>query len=56
MSSEIMSQATPVVFVVDGDFSVRESLEHLIRFEGWLAMTFGSAQDFLAHPRVFVPH
>ena len=51
-----MSQATPVVFVVDDDSSVRESLEHLIRFEGWLPVAFGSAQEFLAHPRVFVPN
>ena len=56
MTSVVMSQSTPVVFVVDDDLSVRESLEHLIRFEGWLPVTFGSAQDFLAHPRVFVPH
>jgi len=56
MTSVVMSQATPVVFVVDDDLSVRESLEHLIRFEGWLPVTFGSAQEFLAHPRVFVPN
>jgi hypothetical protein len=30
-----MSQATPIVFVVDDDVSVRESLELLIRCEGW---------------------
>ena len=30
-----MSHAGPVVFVVDDDVSVRESLELLIRFEGW---------------------
>ena len=56
MTSVVMSQATPVVFVVDDDSSVRESLEHLIRFEGWLPVAFGSAQEFLAHPRVFVPN
>jgi FixJ family two-component response regulator len=50
-----MSQTTPIVFVVDDDISVRESLETMIRFEGWQAETFGSAQEFLAHPRVSVP-
>ena len=30
-----MSHGTPIVFVVDDDVSVRESLESLIRFEGW---------------------
>ena len=46
-----MSQATPTVFIVDDDISVRESLEALIRFEGWQAETFASGQDFLARPR-----
>jgi FixJ family two-component response regulator len=50
-----MSNATPTVFVVDDDISVRESLEALIRFEGWQAETFGSGQDFLARPRMFSP-
>src|SRR6202167_6353867 len=50
-----MSHATPIVFVVDDDNSVRESLESLIRFEGWQPETFASAQEFLARPRVLVP-
>lgn len=50
-----MSSATPIVFVVDDDISVRESLELLIRFEGWQPETFASAQDFLDHPRALVP-
>jgi FixJ family two-component response regulator len=45
----------PVVYVVDDDVSVRESLELLIRSEGWRAVLFASAQDFLAHPRAMVP-
>jgi FixJ family two-component response regulator len=45
------SAATPVVFVVDDDVSVRESLESLIRLAGWRPQTFASAQEFLAHPR-----
>jgi FixJ family two-component response regulator len=47
-----MSQDTPTVFVVDDDISVRDSLELLIRFEGWLPETFASAREFLARPRV----
>jgi FixJ family two-component response regulator len=49
------SHATPIVFVVDDDISVRESLELLIRSEGWEPETFASAQEFLAHPRMLVP-
>jgi FixJ family two-component response regulator len=46
---------TPIVFVVDSDASVRESLEQLINAAGWRAETFASAQEFLARPRSFVP-
>src|SRR6266446_6321089 len=53
--SSSMSHATPIVFVVDDDVSVRESLELLIRSEGWQPETFASAQEFLARPRVLVP-
>jgi len=45
----------PLVFVVDDDVSVRESLEALIRHAGWEAETFESAQEFLARPRAVVP-
>ena len=51
-----MSDVTPIVFVVDDDVSVRESLELLIRGEGWQPKTFASAQEFLDHPRVPVPN
>ena len=46
----------PIVFVVDDDPSVRDSLESLIRFEGWQAETFASAEEFLARPRPSVPN
>src|SRR5580700_6694749 len=46
-----MSDVMPIVFVVDDDISVRESLESLIRCEGWQPRTFLSADEFLAHPR-----
>lgn len=50
-----MSDVTPVVFVVDDDISVRESLELMIRFAGWQPRLFESAQDFLDAPRSLVP-
>ena len=48
-------KATPIVFVVDDDVSVRESLELLIRHAGWQPELFASAQEFLVQPRVPVP-
>jgi FixJ family two-component response regulator len=50
-----MSHATPIVFVVDDDISVRESLELLICSAGWQPETFASAQEFLSRPRILVP-
>jgi FixJ family two-component response regulator len=50
-----MANPTPIVFVVDDDISVRESLELLIRCAGWQPETFASAQEFLARPRLLVP-
>src|SRR6266478_7125552 len=49
-------QDKPIVFVVDDDISVRESLEMLIQFAGWQPETFASAEEFLGHPRVFTPN
>ena len=50
-----MSHVTPIVFVIDDDVSVRESLELLIRSEGWRPETFASAEEFLSRPRVLAP-
>ena len=50
-----MSSAVPIVFIVDDDVSVRESLELLVRDEKWKPETFASAQEFLDHPRKHVP-
>ena len=50
-----ISHPTPIVFVVDDDISVRESLELLFRCEGWEPETFASAQEFLIRPRTGVP-
>src|SRR3954467_15078461 len=44
------SRAGPVVFVVDDDESVRESLASLISAAGWRAQVFASAGEFLARP------
>jgi FixJ family two-component response regulator len=51
-----MPQEAPLVFVVDDDVSVRESLELLIRSAGWLPEMFETAQQFLARPRPIVPN
>jgi FixJ family two-component response regulator len=51
MSAAAKSQQKPIVFVVDDDISVRESLELLIKFAGWQPETFASAAEFLAYPR-----
>jgi FixJ family two-component response regulator len=50
-----MADTTPVVFVVDDDISVRESLELLFKSDGWRCETFASAHEFLSRPRVMVP-
>jgi FixJ family two-component response regulator len=42
-----VSNVTPVVFVVDDDVSVRESVKALIETAGWRTMTFATAADFL---------
>lgn len=54
-SKHSSKESAPVVFVVDDDISVRESLELLIGTQGWRPETFVSAQEFLDRPRVLVP-
>jgi FixJ family two-component response regulator len=54
-SGSTKPDAKPIVFVVDDDISVRESLEALILFVGWQPETFASAEEFLARPRVLTP-
>jgi FixJ family two-component response regulator len=56
MAAAPKSQPKPIVFVVDDDISVRESLELLITFAGWQPETFASAGEFLARPRTLVPN
>jgi FixJ family two-component response regulator len=55
MTPAVKSQQQPIVFVVDDDISVRESLELLIQFAGWQPEIFASAEEFLRHPRTATP-
>ena len=50
-----MADANPIVFVVDDDASVRNSLRLLIESAGWQPEIFGSAKEFLARPRTPAP-
>jgi DNA-binding NtrC family response regulator len=50
-----MKEESAVVFVVDDDVSVRESLRNLIRSAGLSVQTFSSAQEFLASQRPQAP-
>jgi RNA polymerase sigma factor (sigma-70 family) len=50
-----MHDLTPIVYVVDDDLSVRESLELLIRHESWRPVLLESAQDFLSRSHIEVP-
>lgn len=45
----------PIVFVVDDDISVRESLAGLMHYAGWRVETFASAEEFLARPALRAP-
>lgn len=50
-----VADVSGIVFVVDDDLSVRESLEPLLENAGWEAHVFESAQGFLDYPRATVP-
>lgn len=50
-----MQDVTGIVFVVDDDVSVRESLELSLKNAGWQPRIFESAQRFLDYPRATVP-
>jgi FixJ family two-component response regulator len=51
----LVPNTSPMVFVVDDDISIRESLQFLIEDEGWRVETFQSAEEFINRPREFVP-
>ena len=50
-----IDEVAPTVFVIDGDISMRASLERLIRTAGWEPESFASAEAFLSHTRGVVP-
>jgi DNA-binding NtrC family response regulator len=50
-----MNKESALVFVVDDDSSIRESLSNLIRSAGLSVQTFASAQEFLANQRPKAP-
>jgi DNA-binding NtrC family response regulator len=50
-----MNEQNALVFVVDDDRSIRESLKNLIRSAGLSVQTFASAQEFLTSRRPNVP-
>jgi FixJ family two-component response regulator len=50
------SVAAPIVFIVDQDVLIRESLEFVIRCKGWQPETFAFAREFLERPRPHVPN
>jgi RNA polymerase sigma factor (sigma-70 family) len=54
-AASMPDQAEAIVFVVDDDISVRESLELLIDSAGLQPRTFASAREFLTHPRAIRP-
>ncbi len=56
VTSSLVSNQTPVVYVVDDDISVREALEGLIHAAGWQPSVFASAQAFLDEPPIVRPH
>jgi len=54
-AASIARRLTPIVFVVDDDVSIRESLEVLIRDAGWEPETYATAREFLARPAAARP-
>jgi len=54
-ASASTTTVTPIVFVVNGDASVRESLASLVRSAGWHPKLSSSAQEFLSLPRIHAP-
>jgi FixJ family two-component response regulator len=55
LSLPLIPNIAPMVFIVDDDVSVRESLDLLIRSEGWQVETFESHRELLSRPRAIVP-
>ena len=56
LGTSAMADVTPIVFVVDDDVSVRESLQRMIRCEGWQPRAFASVAEFFARPPAVAPN
>lgn len=54
--SDLQSAPRPIVYIVDDDVSVRESLSLQMGNEGWQPEAFATAQDYLTRPSVTVPN
>lgn len=54
-SYSTVSQGLPIVFVVDDDVAVRQSVELLLHSAGWQSAMFASAMEFLGSPRPLSP-
>jgi FixJ family two-component response regulator len=50
-----MSGVQPVIYIVDDDAGIRESLQCLLDQPQWRVVAFGSALEFLRHPRTAAP-
>src|SRR3954471_5730687 len=50
-----MKRKEPVVYVIDDDASMRDSIEDLLHSMGYQVQTFGSAQEFYDSPRADAP-
>jgi FixJ family two-component response regulator len=50
-----MVEITPIVYVVDENLLVRETLESMIRNLSWRPRIFASVEEFLSHPRASAP-
>jgi FixJ family two-component response regulator len=56
LGASVMADVTPIVFAVDEDGAVRESLELLIRRERWRCETFATAEEFLRRSPAGAPN
>jgi len=54
-TSSPLPDVRPIVYIVDDDVSVRESLCLQMENEGWQAESFVSAQEYLARPPAAAP-
>jgi len=55
LNSQTAPHEPPTIFVVDEDGYLRDSMESLLRSQGWQPVTFDSVQQFLVWPRLLAP-